>query len=262
MSTPAVKTQHATAVTVLDHIIEHLRSRDVALDGQTRPAAILWSDPTAEWQPLVQVMQTRVEELLVLGAFAPDARTGPAIWIRCVVDGALSEPQLPEGRVPIVYMPGIGRQELRAAEECPDALKPFVELMFRGAIWVQPNGSDWTVSAFLTSPRVLGLEIARDRATNDALQRALPEVALASIAQLTGRRLQADDFDRMLSEDVVRDILRWMGDASGTRARLGKNGWGAFRSRCREELAFDPETEADVVAGERLGKAEGPWAAV
>ena len=145
----------------------------------------------------------------------------------------------PEGRVPIVYMPGIGRQELRAAEECPDALKPLVELMFRGAIWVQPNGSDWTVSAFLTSPRVLGLDIARDRASNDALQRALPEVALASIAQLTGRRLQADDFDRMLSEDVVRDILRWMGDASGTRARLGKNGWGAFRSRCREELAFE-----------------------
>ena len=262
MNAPAVNAELANAVTVLDHLIEHLRSRDVALDGQTRPAAILWTDPAAEWRPLVEVLQTRLEELLVLGEFAPDARTGPAIWIRCVVDGALSEPQLPEGRVPIIYMPGVGRQQLRAAEECPDALKPLVELMFRGAIWVQPNGNDWTASAFLTSPKILGLDIARDRATNDALRRALPEVALASIAQLTGRRVQADDFDRMLSEDVVRDILRWMGDASGTRARLGENGWGAFRNRCREELAFDPETEADVVAGERLGKAEGPWSAV
>jgi hypothetical protein len=66
----------------------------------------------------------------------------------------------------------------------------------------------------------------------------------------------------MLAGDVVRDLLRWMGDPAATRARLGTNGWGAFRSRCRDGFAFDPETEADVVAGERLGRGEGPWAAV
>mgnify|MGYP003472429398 CR=1 FL=1 len=46
------------------------------------------------------------------------------------------------------------------------------------------------------------------------------------------------------------------------RLKVGKNGWGAFRSRCRDELDFDPETEADVVAGERLGRGEGPWSGV
>jgi len=247
---------------VLDRLIEGLRSKDARLDGQERAAAILWTDPKGEWRGLLELLLGRVEELLVLGEYRPEARSGPAIWLRCVVDGALDEPRLPEHRPPILYLPGVARQQLRAGEECPDPLKPLVELMFRGALWLQPNGNDWTVSAFLTSPKALGLDIARDHATADALLRALPEVALTPVGQLADKRLQADDFDRMLAADVVRDVLRWMGDPAATRARLGPNGWGAFSSRCRDELDFDPETEADVAAGERLGQGEGHWAAV
>ena len=250
------------AETVLDHLIEHLRARDVALDGQNRPVAILWTDPRAEWRPVIELMQTRVEELLVLGEFAPDTRTGPAIWIRCLVDGTLDEPTLPTDRAPIVYLPEVARQQLRAGEECPRELQPLVELMFRGTLWLQHNGSDWGVSTFLSSSRALGLDIARDHATAESLLRALPEVAVTPIAQLQGRRLQADDFDRLLAADVIRDLLRWMGDPEGARARLGDNAWAAFCSRCRDDLEFDPDTEADVTAGERLGKGDGPWVAV
>ncbi len=246
------------ATTVLDALIESLRARSVVLDGQERPVAVLWTDPKEEWRSLVDLLQSRVPELLVQGDWRPEARTGPAIWIRCVVDRAVEEPVLPDGRTPIVYLPGVARQQLRAGEECPDAWKPLVELMFRGALWLQPNGSDWAVTAFLTSPKALGLDIARDRATTEALLRALPELASTPVAQLN-RHLQADDFDRMLAADVVRDLLRWMGDPTGTRARLGVSGWGAFCSRCRDEMGFDPEVEADVVAGERLGRGDGAW---
>jgi hypothetical protein len=292
MNPPTSPSPSSGAATVLDRLSESLRGKNAALDGQERPAAILWTDPKGEWRPLVDALQGQLDELLVLGDYRPEARTGPAIWIRCVVDGTLDEPPLPGGRVPVVYLPGVARQELRAGEECRDALRPLVELLYRGALWVQANGSDWTVMAFLgrrgvsprdldsqesrrgVSPRdsgsqaaggrfySLGLDIARDRATLDALLRALPEVALTPVSQLTGRHLQADDFDRMLAADVMRDLLRWMGNPEGTRAHLGTNGWGAFCNRCREELSFDPETEADVVAGERLGRGEGAWAAV
>ena len=248
--------------TVIDRLIESLRAKDVALDGQERPVAILWTDPKGEWRPLVELLLARVEELLVLGNYRPEARTGPAIWLRCVVDRTLEEAKLPEGRAPILYLPGMARQQLRAGEECPAAWRPLVELMFRGVLWLQPNGSDWGVTTFLTSPKALGLDIARDHATTDALLRALPEVGLTPVAQLAGGRLQADDFDRMLAGDVVRDLLRWLGDPESTRARLGSNGWGAFCNRCRDELGFDPDTEADVVAGERLGHGDGPWAPV
>ena len=248
--------------TVLDRLIEHLRAGDTPLDGQTRPAAILWTDPKREWLPLVDLLLRRVEEYVVLGDYDAGRRTGPAIWVRCVVAGALDEPALPDDRRPIIYLPGVARQDLRAGAECPDGLKPLVELLFRGALWRQPNGGDWTVNAFLTSRKTLGLDVAGGRAAAESLLRAMEEVALTPVAQLEGRRLEADDFDRMLAGDVIRDLLRWMGDPDATRTRLGENGWHAFCNRCRDELGFNPSEEADVVAGERMARGEGAWAAV
>jgi len=133
---------------------------------------------------------------------------------------------------------------------------------FRGALWLQHNGSDWGARTFLTSPRALGLDIAGDHATHEALVRALSELADTPVSQLQGRHLEADDFDRMLSSDVIRDLLRWMEDPEGTRHRLGDDGWGAFRNQCQDLLQFDPEIEADVTAGAQLGAGTGKWSEV
>ena len=113
-----------SALTVLDHLIKHLRARSVQIGGQERPAAILWTDPKAEWTPVIPTIQTRLDELLVLGDLAPDMRTGPAIWIRCLVDRTLDEPALPSDRSPIVYLPGVARQELRAGERMSPRTAP------------------------------------------------------------------------------------------------------------------------------------------
>jgi hypothetical protein len=51
-------------------------------------------------------------------------------------------------------MPHVSRQTLRAVEECPDALKPLVELQYRGVVWTQKNGKDWTLEAFLVSEAI------------------------------------------------------------------------------------------------------------
>ena len=247
---------------VIDRLAEQIRSKDVALDGQERPCAILWTDPTGEWMPVVVAMQAKVEELLILGNFSPERRSGPAIWLRCLIDGTLDQPTIPESRIPIVYLPEVSRQDLRAGENCPAALRPLVELMYRGTLWLQDGGRDWGVTTFLRSKSTLGLDIAKDTATEEALIRALAEIALTPIQQLQGRRLEADDFDRMLSADVIRDLLRWMGDPDSMKQRLGENGWGAFCSQCREQLDFDPDAEATVTAGERMGEGQGSWAEV
>ena len=75
--------------TPLDHIVNGLRARDAAADGQDPPAAILWTDPGREWEGLLGVLRGRMPELLTLGSYDPEARTGPAIWLRCVVDGTI-----------------------------------------------------------------------------------------------------------------------------------------------------------------------------
>ena len=248
--------------TVLDYVVDGVRARDAAADGQERPAAILWTDPEREWAGLLPVLRRRLPELIALGPYEPEARTGPAIWLRCVVDGTLEPPDRPVDRTPIIYLPGFERSQLRAGEACPEAVRPLVELLYRGVLWNHPNGKDWTVAAFLGSSKGVGLDIAGDSATLDALRGALAEVAVRPVAQLRGRRLDATDFSEMLVDDFRRDLLRWMDDPDATRARLGEAEWAAFRQQCGDKLDFDPGAEADVAAGARLGEGRDLWAAV
>ncbi|BCU82861.1 hypothetical protein JIR001_26440 [Polycladomyces abyssicola] len=254
-----MRTQTETSTTLLDVLVTALRACDTAPDGMVRPAAILWTDPKRQWLPLKSLLLKRLPELIVFGDYDPALRTGPAIWIRCMVDRTLEEPKIPENRVPIVYLPGVARQDLRAGEDCPTSLRPLVELMYRGTLWLQRGGHDWTVTAFLTSPQGLALDLAKDQNTLEALARALREVAETPIARLRGRRLEAEDFDQLLLSDVVRDLLRWMSDPKKEKERMGSERWEAFRNQCRAQFDFDPEKDGELTAGEQLGLGEGPW---
>ena len=259
---PAPVTRRSGDRTPLDHLARSLRDRASVPSGQTSPVAILWTDPRAEWRALLSPALVQIPELLVLGEYRPADRTGPAIWLRCVVDGTLDKPDLTGVRPPIIYLPGVERGQLRAGEDCPDDLKPLVELMYRGALWHHPNGRAWSVTAFLTSSRGPALEIATDQGTTVALLGVLAEVAQTPLDQLRGRRLDATDFNKMAGVDLARDMLRWMADSEGTRSRLGDNGWNAFRAESRSELGFDPDTDADVSAAVRLAEGQGRWADV
>ena len=121
--------------------------------------------------------------LLTLGDYDPAQRTGPAYWVRCHIartlpHGVSLPDRLSGDAVPIIYLPGIGKGDLRAIEDCPRQLQPLAELQYRGAMWVHRNGRDWTVSGFL---HYLGAPVAADTATRRALLRALPLLALSLI---------------------------------------------------------------------------------
>ena len=179
-----------------------------------------------------------------------------------MVDRVLNLDAFPRDVTPIIHLPGVERGQLRAGEDCPDELKPLVELMYRGALWHHPNGRDWSVAAFLGSSGGPHLDIAADQGTISALIGALDQVALTPVEQLRGRRLDAADFNRLAGVDLMRDVLRWMADPEGVRSRMGGGRWNAFSAECRSTLRFDPETEADVSAGAKLGEGRGRWADV
>lgn len=262
--------------TVLDRVVESVRERGRAFEGEEPPVAILWPDPGEEWKGLLASARERLPELLVLGDYDPDARTGPAIWLRFVVDRAARDADDSDGdsdsdgdgeepdtvafdRPPILYLPGVGRQDLRAGEDCPEKYKPLVELQHRGAVWRHPNGKDWTAAGFLGSSRGAHLRIAEDRGTAEALRQALPELATLPLARFRERLLQADDFHRLLVADLPRNLLRWLGDPAGARDRLGER-WDAFAGQC-QELGFDPGASgAEITAGQQLaGGEERHW---
>lgn len=248
--------------TLLEAVLSSLRSAAGHQPGvEERPAAILWADPKGEWRPVIALLRDRLPQLLVLGEFDPKAKRGPAIWIKCAIAGVFDDVDIPEGEVPIIYMPGVSRQSLRATDECPRELQPLVELQYRGAVWAQRNGRDWTVEAMLTSDDGLGLDLARDAATKQSMHASLHVVAITPAVQLQGR-LEADDFDRLMVTDHPRNLLMWMNAPETVQARMIEDGkWHAFKSRCQKDFGFDPESDGHLVAGEKLGRHEdAAWA--
>ena len=165
-----------TSETLAHHLVAALRTtaQSYAAGDQVAPCAVLWTDPERLWEGVMPALQAMLPELFLLGGYAPGRRTGPALWLRCiearVVDGAP-----PPGTTPILYLPGISRDQLRAAEDCPQELAALVELQYRGAMWLHVNGKEWTPYAFLVSKHGgLDLDVAKDQATLDALAGALP----------------------------------------------------------------------------------------
>lgn len=247
------------AHTLVDQLIHSLGQAARHQPGEVAsPAVILWTDSDGQWRPLMPILLSRLPQLLVLGPYIPSMRTGPSIWLKCIIAGALDAPRLPDGCVPILYLPEVSRQFLRVGEECPPLLQPLVELQYRGAVWTQKNGKDWTVEAFLVSDEGLGLDMARDARTRMSMTGALSVLAETPVSMLAGKRLEAEDFDRLLVGDHPRDLLMWMNDPQKMRTAWDMSRWSAFGSRCREQYGFDPETDGETLAGERLGICEDP----
>lgn len=231
-------------------------------NDQVAPAAVLWPDGERLWERVVPRLRPLVP-LLTLGPYQPEALTGPAIWLRCILAGTLETPRLPQG-TPVLYLPGVSRQSLRAVKRCPPPLQPLVELQYRGVFFSQKNARDWTPHAFLQG--YLGVKVREDEATQKALVRALECVMDEAVTDVRGRApLDAGFFDRLLNPDPDQRLLAWLDDPEAETARMqagGAQAWAAFRELCKKTYRFDPVTDGPVTAAERLGGAQGAWQSV
>ena len=59
-------------------------------DVQVAPICILWPDRDRQWEAIIPRMQMVLPEIFVLGDYDIENRTGPAIWLRCVLAGKIS----------------------------------------------------------------------------------------------------------------------------------------------------------------------------
>jgi hypothetical protein len=155
--------------------------------------------------PLDPTLRKTLEKKIVEARDASDVVNGPAIWLRCVIAGALPEVVLPKGP-PVIYLPGVGRADLRAVEDCPTELQLLAELQYRGVVFSHPNGRDWTPAALLG--KTFGIEIAGGTRAQNALARALPELLERPIAELRAiSPIGAGDLDELLVRDPERELL-------------------------------------------------------
>jgi len=247
-------------VTFLDALVEAIRRAGrYNKNDQVPPAVVLWTDKDRQWELLLPLLRERLP-LLTLGPYNPAELTGPAYWLRCVIARKLPEPQLLEDVTPVIYLPGISKQELRAVEDTPKLLQPLAELQYRGVLWIHKNGRDWTVAAFIHSTDGLGIEVSTDSATKEALQRALLKLADEPIARLKKEApLRAPFFDALLNPDEVRSLLLWLNDSEGYPKRCSAVEWASFCGLSQRKYGFHPVEDGVMVAMSLFGEHQDVW---
>lgn len=195
-------------------------------------AAILWPDKDRSWSSAIHQLRQYLPGLCILGPYNPQEVTGPAIWLKCAIASLIPEVGL--SGLPVVYLPGVSRAELRAIESCPRDLQPLAELQYRGVFWSQANAKDWTIAAFLSSNNGgLGLNVAQDRATQEALKQVLEAGLLLerSVDELLGRPINAEWLHSLLAPNPTRDLLVWMNDPGSAQAQWSGVRWNVFLKR-------------------------------
>ena len=251
--------------TILEVIRAKLAARASVTDGlEEPPLCVLWPDRDRQWEPALPRLLEDIPELIALGAYAPESRTGPAIWIRCTVARALNDVTLPDDQVPVVYLPGVSRDDLKNITDMPGLLQPLAYLQFIGVIWNHPNNKDWSINALLSGDAKhggLGLDVATDRATQESMRRAVKAIIDEPLERLKKGRLEAVDFDKLLISAVDRQVLAWMVDPQAEQQRLSEVEWRALVNTVKTELGFDIEKKNSIDAAERLGSSHlgDPW---
>lgn len=224
------------------------------------PEVILWPDPENQWLTVIPALQEALPELLVYGDYNPEANQGPAIWLKCVVAGTIKPKSWPVSKVPIIYLPGIAKHQLRNVEDVPFALQPLLEYQYTGTIFLQENGREWTILAFVENPtQGLGAKVAKDTATRDALKKTL-SATFHDKNIFSGKNLiEANDLNNQLFPDIIPTILKWMckGDAYLSNMDSGKR--EAFLSLCKSQYDFHPDHNNIKAIAEKLGIQQAGW---
>jgi hypothetical protein len=247
----------------LDALAEALRDcHKYAGGAEAPPEAILWCDPGSEFAPVLPALRSCLPNLLSFGAYEPPTRTGPALWLRAVAAHQVAGVAWAADEPAIIYFPGHGRDRLRGAEDCPADLAPLVWFAVAGSFFGQPKQArDWTLRGFLAAQgSPVGLDIPDDKATREALSRAMSHLFAEQIEALKGRRLDAAALDGLLVPDLYADMLRWMNGRLTQEA--GPQQFNAFASLAAKQLGFDPRRRSPQDAAGRLAKREKRWAKV
>lgn len=252
-----------STITFLEAVIDTLISLgQFNQNDQVIPVVILWPDAERQWESMVPLLRERLPLLTFDHTqYRPSERRGPAYWLRCMLARVLPDDCLADEVIPIIYLPGVSKTDLRAIEECPKPLQPLAELQHRGVLWTQRNGRDWTIASYLQNKEGgLSIAVGADNATKEAMLQALPKLALEPLARLRQvAPLKSPFFNELLNPDAVRRLLLWLDRPTEYPKHLSQAEWSSFCSLCQQKYGFHPEKDGVITAAQFLGAQKGQW---
>jgi hypothetical protein len=225
-----------------------------------KPEVILWPDPERQWETIIPVLQQHMPALLVYGVYDKNKRQGPSIWLKCMVVRSLPEANWEASITPIIYLPGISKNQLRNVQSARLDFQPLLEYQYTGTILTQENGKEWTVQAFLqNSQQGMGLKVSADTATKDALKKALSFIVRENVSLYEQTVIDASYLHKQLFPNIVTAVLKWMckGDTYSNTMEKGKQ--EVFRALCKSVYNFEPDVKNIKAIAEMLGNRRGAW---
>jgi len=246
---------------IYDKVIQALKQAENHNSNiMVKPEVILWPDPENQWLDVILDLQRELPELLVYGSYQPAKKSGPAIWIKCMLAKILPEADWPQDRTPIIYLPGISKADLRNVENAVFDLQPLIEYQYTGTLFLQENGREWSVLAFVENTiNGLGLKISKDNATRDALKKTLPSI-FQDREVLYGRSfIDADYLNNQSLPDVISAILKWMSDGDDFLNTMKPGKREAFKNIFQSQYGLELDYKNIKAVAEKLGAQKGLW---
>ncbi|MGB3327792.1 MAG: BREX-1 system phosphatase PglZ type B, partial [Thermomicrobiales bacterium] len=123
----------------------------------------------------------------------------------------------------------------------------------------QPNGKDWTVSAFFqNASHGLGLAVDGGETTRTSLVGAAPQLlgrTVESLRTVSGG-IDAEFLTSVLIADPVRHLLEWIDRPEATHAALDDASWDAFARQVKGRYNLDLVRDGVLEAARMLGEAK------
>ncbi|MBS3915226.1 MAG: BREX-1 system phosphatase PglZ type B [Bacteroidetes bacterium] len=227
--------------------------------SMTRPEVILWLDPEKQWQSIIPPLQQQMPHLLILGDYDKEKRTGPAIWLKCMVSKTLAEATWSERQTPVIYMPGISKQDFKNISNGSTPLLPLMEYQYTGVLWLHRNGKEWTVNAFLMdSDNGLGLKLQQDNATKEAAISALSKIAETDTSYFPAH-VNSEFLYSLLFPNETQSILKWLNEKDTFTNSLQSPERAVFTGICQSRYDFIPDSKniKDIV--EKFAQRKNNW---
>ena len=202
------------------------------------PVALLWPDEGAQWEPVIDRIAERLP-VVTLGDYDPEARRGPAYWVRCVVARTI-DVGLPDGtadRVPA------GRQPQRAAGRRTAARRswrrsPSCSTAASGSR-TRTTATGRSVRSCPTPSAASGLRIADDADTSEALLLALDRLLDEPVDRLAKQVLDADFFLELGQPGSGRQPAAVARRPAGLSRRAPIDAqWTAFVQQCKADFGL------------------------
>ena len=225
-----------------------------------KPEVILWPDPELQWNAVIPILQETLPALLIYGAYDQSKKQGPAIWLKCMIAQALPEANWGIKETPIIYLPGISKNDLKNIHNAGLDFQPLIEYQYTGTVFTQENGREWTIMAFIQNPlNGLGIKVAQDVATKEALKKSLPTLFQDPDVLLGKAIIDAEYLNNQLFPDIIPNILKWMCKGDMAFANMDQGRKEVFFNLCKSQYDFEPDHKNIKAIAEKLGEQKNAW---